>query len=228
MWLLAVESEAQMKSEGDFSLSSSNNDNIAGYSTGMIDRTANIITKMDNHMTAMRNRATEKNDARDNSQIHIKETSTPVPGVGTKAKRRAKAATRRNVVDAVDKCNDLEDGCNDFIAKVEAQPHDDNMKIEISFSKWEETVGPDELERAVLSLLEFGQISAAKQLQHKLSPNQKPSEFFLVDAAVKLAAVSTPWSKVPLSVLDSEVQSVIRSCNIPINQHLVDPLEVTV
>ncbi|CAB4268974.1 unnamed protein product [Prunus armeniaca] len=48
--------------------------------------------------------------------------------------------------------------------------------------------------KAVLSLLEFGQIAAAKQLQHKLSPVKVPSEFVLVDAALKLAAMSLQLS----------------------------------
>ena len=98
----------------------------------------------------------------------------------------------------------------------------------MSFSRWEERVGPAELERAVLSLLEFGQIAAAKQLQHKLSPVKVPSEILLVDAALKLAAMSTPSKKVSVAMLDEEVRSVIRSHHIPIDQHEVDTVQVCV
>ncbi|XP_071710839.1 uncharacterized protein [Rutidosis leptorrhynchoides] len=78
--------------------------------------------------------------------------------------------------------------------------------MDLSNSIWEERIGPAELERAVLSLLEFGQISAARQLQHKLSPSHFPSKFVLVDAALKLAAISTPSNKVVVSMLKPRSQ----------------------
>ncbi|OWM82276.1 hypothetical protein CDL15_Pgr001850 [Punica granatum] len=217
VWLLAVESEAQMKSTGDFSLFNSNLDTVSGSCSSIIDKTASIITKMDNHITAMRNKTTEKLDLRDNTQ----------EGVAQRQKRRVKASpSRRSAIETVDRNTDSEDGFSNMNARVDLQLPDENVKLEVSLSRWEERVGPEELERAVLSLLEFGQISAAKQLQHKLSPTHVPSEFFLVNAALKLAAVSTPWSEIPISILDDEVRSVIQSYNIPMEKHLIDPLQV--
>ncbi|KAG6736944.1 hypothetical protein POTOM_060108 [Populus tomentosa] len=96
----------------------------------------------------------------------------------------------------------------------------------MSFSKWEERVGPAELERAVISLLEFAQITASKQLQYKLSPAHTPHEFILVDVTLKLATLSTPGSKISISMLDEEVRSVVKSHNILTEQHLVDPLQI--
>jgi spatacsin len=69
---------------------------------------------------------------------------------------------------------------------------------------------------------------AAKQLQHKLSPAQVPSEFVLVDAALKLATNSTPSCEASISMLDEEVRSVIKSYNIPTDQHKVNTLQVIV
>lgn len=219
VWLLAVESEAQLKSLEDFSLFSSNQDTVGGSSSSIIDKTASIIMKMDNHINAMRNRTAEKHDSRDNIQ----------EGVAQRQKRRVKASapSRRSAVDTVERSADLEDGSSNLNARVDLQLPD-NSRLEASLSRWEERVGVEELERAVLSLLEFGQITAAKQLQHKLSPAHAPSELFLVNAALKLAAVSTPCSEISILVLDDEVRSVIQSYNIPIDKHLIDPMQVIV
>ncbi|KAJ0041339.1 hypothetical protein Pint_27017 [Pistacia integerrima] len=229
VWLLAVESEAQVKSEGDFSLTSSTRENTSN----IIDRTANIITKMDNHINAMRNRLAEKHDARENNQANYKNqvldaSSSTTSGGSTKAKRRAKGyvPSRRQLVDSVDKSAEPEDSSVLLNFRNDSQLQDESLTMEMSFPKWEERVGPAELERAVLSLLEFGQITAAKQLQHKLSPAHVPSEFVLVDVALKLAAISTPNREVSISMLDEEVLSVIQSYNIVTNQNFIYPLQV--
>lgn len=231
MWLLAVESEAQVKNEGDFSLTGSNQENTSS----IIDRTANVITKMDNHINAMKNRIVEKHDARENNQAHFKSqlldaSSSTAAGGSTKTKRRAKGymPSRRQLLDSVDKSTDPEDNSGPVNPRNDSPLQDESSTIEMSFPKWEERVGPAELERAVLSLLEFGQISAAKQLQHKLSPAHIPSEFILVDAALKLAAISTASVEVSISILDKEVLSVIRSYNILNDQLLINPLQVIV
>ncbi|KAK9272701.1 hypothetical protein L1049_003078 [Liquidambar formosana] len=234
VWLLAVESEAQVKSEGDFTLTSSRRDPVIGNSSNIIDRTASIIIKMDNHINTMRNRGVDKNDSRENNQTHhknpqvLESSFSTTAGGTTKTKRRAKGYVplRRPLMDTVDKSTDSEDGSSLLYFKNDLQLQDENFKIEVSFSRWEERVEPAELERAVLSLLEFGQITAAKQLQHKLSPAHIPSEFVLVDAALKLAAISTPRTEVSISMLDEEVQSVIQSYNLLTDQHLVDPLQI--
>ncbi|XP_028951098.2 uncharacterized protein [Malus domestica] len=232
VWLLAVESEAHIKDEGDFNLSSSSRDPIMKNSSSIIDRTACLITKMDNHVGTFKNRTVEKHDPRENNQAHNKnyvlDTSFPMTtGGSTKTKRRTKGygLLRRPPLDAVEKHTDLHDGSNPPNVRSDLQSQDENIKMEMSFSRWEEGVGPAEPESAVLSLLEFGQIAAAKQLQHKLSPDKIPYEFVVVDAALKLAGMSSS-KKVSLSMLDEEVRSVMQSYNILNEQHQVDPVQV--
>ncbi|XP_021803857.1 uncharacterized protein LOC110748134 [Prunus avium] len=188
---------------------------------------------MDNHIGTFKNRTFEKHDPREHSLAYHKnqvlDASFPTTtGGSTKNKRRAKGymPLRRPPLDSAEKNTDLDNGSNSLNTINELQSQEENLKMELSFSRWEERVGPAELERAVLSLLEFGQIAAAKQLQHKLSPVKVPSEFVLVDAALKLAAMSTPSKKVSILMLDEEVHSVIQSYNIPTDQHQVDPIQV--
>ncbi|GLT68925.1 hypothetical protein SLA2020_411170 [Shorea laevis] len=236
VWLLAVESEAQINSERDSSIISSRRDIVIGNTSSIIDRTANLISKMDNHINATRNRTNEKYDARENNQAHYRNqvsdssSSTMTTG-GMKTKRRAKGylPSRRPLADTLDKVTDSEDGScisNSPNLKNDLQLQDESFKIEISFSKWEERINPTELESAVLSLLEFGQITAAKQLQQKLSPGKRPFEFKLVDAALKLAAMSTPSNEVPISMVDEDLFSIIQSYNLFIDQHRFYPLQV--
>ncbi|XP_022741667.1 uncharacterized protein LOC111293165 isoform X2 [Durio zibethinus] len=229
VWLLAVESEAQVKSEGEISLMGTSRNPLIGNISNIIDRTASIITKMDNHINSMKNRTVEKYDAREphlRNQALDSSFSTVTIG-SSKTKRRAKGyvPSRRPLVDTVDKGAEPEDSSNFPNLRNDVQLQDERLKIEISFSKWEDRVGPGELERAVLSLLEFGQITAAKQLQQKLSPGQMPSEFILVDTALKLAAMSTPTSEITIAMLDEELLSVIQSY-ILTDQHLIYPLQV--
>ncbi|KAL4378943.1 hypothetical protein GQ457_02G009710 [Hibiscus cannabinus] len=228
VWLLAVESEAQGKSEGEISLTGSSHNHLTGNISN-IDRTANIITKMDNHINSIKNRTVEKYDARE--PLHrnqaLDSSSSTVPIGSSKTKRRAKGyvPSRRPMVDPVDKEPGPEDSSSPPTLRNDVQLQDESLNIEISFSKWEEMIGPGELERAVLSLLEFGQISVAKQLQQKLSPGQMPSEVILVDAALKLAAMSTPTSPIPIAMLGEELLSVIQSYT-PITQRFIYPLQV--
>lgn len=210
VWLLAVESEAQVKSEGELTLSNPSMEAGYGKGSSIVDHTASIVTKMDNHINTMKT----KNEH--HRSPHVTEAAT-------KLKRRAKGivSSRKPVID-VEKASDSEDAS----VKGDLKLAEENSRLDVSFSRWEESIGPAELERAVLSLLEFGQISAARQLQHKLSPSHFPSEFVLVDAALKLAAISTPSNKVALSMLDDEVRSVIQSHNLPTDHQFVDPLQV--
>ncbi|KAH0681304.1 hypothetical protein KY284_022389 [Solanum tuberosum] len=230
-WLLAVESETQVKSEGELTLSS--REPASGKGPNIIDRTASIITKMDNHINSVRNKSGERNDTRESNQSHLKTTQMSDSSSGTilgsaKVKRRAKGfvPSRKSLADPVDRSNEPETGSINFNVKEDSQLPDENLKIEATFSKWEERVGPAELERAVLSLLEFGQIAASRQLQHKLSPGCIPSEFKLVDAALKLAAIATPNNKASILVLDGELRSVMQSYDLFPNQHVIDPLQV--
>ncbi|XP_028755143.1 uncharacterized protein LOC114714558 isoform X1 [Neltuma alba] len=231
VWLLAVESETQMKSEGDYTIST--RDTVNKNDTNIIDRTASIIAKMDNHISTMRNRTVDKYESKENNPVSYKNQavdagfSTAFTG-STKTKRRTKGylPSRRQPLESGDKSSDTDDGSGPLSFKNELQLQEENLKVEMSFSRWEERVGAAELERAVLSLLEFGQITAAKQLQYKLSPGQIPSEFRLVDAALKLAAISTPPCNVSMSMLDEEVLSVLQSYDILRDQHNVDPLQI--
>lgn len=213
VWLLAVESEAQVKNEGDLALNNTSREAGYGKGSSIVDHTASIITKMDTHINTMRT----KNEHHRTPHV-IDATASNI----TKSKRRAKAiVTSRKPFESEDisVANNLE---------VDSKSTEESSRANLSFSRWEESIGPTELERAVLSLLEFGQISAARQLQHKLSPSHVPSEFTLVDAALKLAAISTPSSKVAISVLDDEVRSVIQTHNLPTDHHFVDPMQVSI
>ncbi|KAI9108709.1 hypothetical protein K1719_020356 [Acacia pycnantha] len=228
VWLLAVESETQMKNEGDFTIST--RDTVNKNDTNIIDRTASIIAKMDNHINTMRNRTVEKYESKENNQISYKNQTVDAGFLtgNSKTKRRAKGylPSRRQPLESVDKSADTDDGSGPLSFKNELQLQEENLKVEMFFSRWEERVGAAELERAVLSLLEFGQITAAKQLQYKLSPGQMPSEFRLVDAALKLAAISTPPCNVSMSMLDEEVLSVLQSYDIVGDQHNIDPQQI--
>ena len=235
VWLLAVESETQVKSEGDFNFTFSIGENAIKNDSSIIDRTASIIAKMDNHINTMKNRTVEKYEPRENNQISHRNQvmdaglSTSFGG-GTKPKRRAKGyvALRRPALESVEKSADTDDSSNTISFKNEVQLQEENLKVEMSFSRWEERVGAAELERAVLSLLEFGQITAAKQLQYKFSPGQIPSEFKLVDAALKLASMSTPPSNVSVSMLDEEVHSLLQTYGLLNDKRHADPLQVLV
>lgn len=229
MWLLAVEAEAHVKDVGAFSPSSIGKDMVNGNSSNLIDRTASIITKMDSHISsATKNKIGEKHDSRAPGLGHQRnqDTSPSIFGANTKPKRRAKGNVpqRRHFVDSSDRNTDFEDSSS--LIKTELQLQEESTGLEISLSKWEESIEPAELERAVLSLLEFGQVTAAKQLQLKLAPGNLPSELIILDAVMKLAMLSTPCSQVPLSTLDDEVRSVIQSQSLKIDQPIIEPLQV--
>ncbi|XP_077212898.1 spatacsin carboxy-terminus protein isoform X2 [Tasmannia lanceolata] len=242
VWLLAVESEAQVKTEGDVTLPNYSSNHVGVNITSIIEQTATTITRMDNHLISMRARATEKNDTRENNQTHprhlqvLDASSSSTAGSSAKTKRRAKSylSSRRSLMDAADKTSDPDDSSNSPCSSAHSveqfkslQLQEENVRIEASVSGWEERVGPAELERAVLSLLEFGQVTAAKQLHHKLSPAHMPFEFSLVDVALKIASISSSSSsEVSASLLDPEILSVLQSYDIPSDNHLTDPLQV--
>lgn len=214
VWLLAVESEAQVKSEGELTLNNPSREAGYGKGSSIVDHTASIVSKMDNHINTVKTK-NERNDPRDHHLPHHRSPHVidPATSTSTKSKRRAKGVLQARKPSDVEKTADSEDI---------------SSHMDLSFSRWEESIGPAELERAVLSLLEFGQISAARQLQHKLSPSHFPSEFVLVDAALKLAAISTPSNKVAVFMLDDEVRSVIQSHNLLTENQFVDPMQVLV
>uniref|UniRef100_A0A1J3EY96 Spatacsin C-terminal domain-containing protein n=1 Tax=Noccaea caerulescens TaxID=107243 RepID=A0A1J3EY96_NOCCA len=228
VWLLAVEAEAHVKNVGSFSPSSTGKDTGNGNSSNLIDRTASIITKMDNHISS--STKNKFGDFRAPGQAHQRnqDTSTSISGSSTKPKRRAKGNVpqRRQFVDSSDRNTDFEDSSSPLNIKSDFQLQEESTGLEISLSKWEESIEPAELERAVLSLLEFGQVTAAKQLQLKLSPGNLPSELIILDAVMKLAMLSTPCIQVPMSMLDDEVRSVIQSHSLKIDRPVIEPLQV--
>ncbi|KAK1264752.1 hypothetical protein QJS04_geneDACA023233 [Acorus gramineus] len=228
VWLLAVESEAQATAEGNFTLANSIQNPAGGSSTSIIEHTANVITRMDNHINTVRARATEKNDIREgyqNPRNLQTFDSSPLATSNSKTKRRAKGyiSSRRSLADAVDKKPDLDDYSSSCMLIQE-----ENAKIEASISGWEERVKPAEVERAILSLLDFGQVTAAKQLQNKLSPSNVLPEFALVDTALKIASVSCPSSNGEASVpnMDPDILPIVRSYDILDHDVLSDPLQV--
>ncbi|KAK9110552.1 hypothetical protein Sjap_018612 [Stephania japonica] len=242
VWLLAVESEAQMKTEGNLTSAISGQSPMNGNSSSVIEQTAGIITKMDNHLKEMKSNDKEKSDARDINLMHLRnqqalDASSPATAVSSaKVKRKTKGFLpyRRPQINPLDKSNDPEDGSgspvnlkNDNELFKSFLQLEENVRLDASASRWEERVEPEELERAVLSLLEFGQVTAARQLQQKLSPGNVPCEFSVVDAALKLAAISTPsCSDFSLSMLDPGVLSVVQSYNLMSDDDFGDPLQV--
>ncbi|XP_023518582.1 uncharacterized protein LOC111782046 isoform X2 [Cucurbita pepo subsp. pepo] len=232
VWLLAVESEAELKNERDLNISGSIRECKSRNSSSIIDLTASMISKMDKHISTMTSKNMDKHEVRENSQTHHKSQVldaglSTAGGGNTKAKRRTKGSMllRRPLADSADMNTNSEDGYISSNFKNDLHMQDENLKMDTSFSGWEERIGPAEVERAILSLLEFGQITAAKQLQQKLSPEQVPSEFLLVDASFKLAAISTSNREVPMSMLDGDLCSVILSSGIQVDQYL-NPLQV--
>jgi len=125
-----------------------------------------------------------------------------VSGGGSKPKRRNRGHVlhKRAPLDSAERGqSDSEDNLLSSISPIRSNEHggvfpsfEENIKIEAALAGWEERVGAAELERAVLSLLEVGQIAAAKQLQHKLSPTHVPSELLLIEEALKVAEISNP------------------------------------
>ncbi|KAJ3701358.1 hypothetical protein LUZ61_005063 [Rhynchospora tenuis] len=211
VWLLAVESESQSNSEHESTSSSSVQNIFLKSSLNFIEQTAKVVSKMDSHINATRARVAE----RSSGIVRENNTSLSAVSAGSKTKRKGKPylPLRRTGTENLEAINESEEIANS-----------EGTNLEVSVSGWEERVGQVEMERAVLSLLEFGQISAAKQLQQKLSPTQVPEELHLIDVALKLAkfASSTEGGEISLSVLDETVRSVLRSLDLPIVQNKVD------
>ncbi|XP_056696690.1 uncharacterized protein [Spinacia oleracea] len=232
VWLLAVKSEAEIKGERVSNFTRSSQDQTSGNSANIVDQTADVVTKMDSHINTLKTRASEKGDVKENNNLHYKSSQTRDAGISAatgsaKIKRKNKpyGSSRRSMVDIIDRSTDADDSslpALNFIYDLQ----DENLGIDASFSSWDERIGPAELETAVLSLLEFGQITAAKQLQHKLSSGHVPVELTIVDAALKFAELSTPLKKQFLSMLDEDMHSLIQSYNLPTEDHLFDPLQV--
>lgn len=96
--------------------------------------------------------------------------------------------------------------------------------------RWEERVGEGEVERAVLALVEVGQVTAARQLQQKLAPAHVPLELLLVEAAQKIATLSLPTAKgsVVPAFLHPTVVECLRSTNMFESFASVTPMQVCI
>ncbi|RRT80656.1 hypothetical protein B296_00023347 [Ensete ventricosum] len=243
VWLLAVESEAQFKAERDFTSLSSVQNLVGGNSASIIEQTASIITKMDNHINAMFTKVSDRNGTREISFLntrnsHTSESNSMAAAVSnTRMKRRTKInlPLRRFVIDNLESNNDSDDYSdssyqpkNNGELSKSMLSQEESMNIETSISAWEKRVEPAEVEKAVLSLLEFGQITAAKQLQQKLSPAHVPVELALVDCALKVANLSSSINNGELSdtLIDPEILAVIVSAGVSISDHIIEPLQV--
>ncbi|KAK9670568.1 hypothetical protein RND81_13G209900 [Saponaria officinalis] len=229
VWLLAVESEAQLKGERGSSLATSSQQQMFGNSANIIDQTAEVIAKMDGHINLTKSSVSDKVDMREISSSYHRSSQTWDAGMSgsTKNKRRTKAygPSRRFTSDVADRI--AEDDENSFpTLDLKYDLFDEHLRLDASYSSWEERVGHTEIERAVLSLLEFGQFTAAKQLQNKLSSGSMPLELRIVDAALKVAESSTPLQKQSLRMLDEDIRSMIQSDNIAMEDLVVNPLQI--
>ena len=236
VWLLAVESETHSKADGESSVVSQSL--AIGNSTSIIEQTADVITKIDSSMSLPSMKAAERNGMRDNNlsnhqHLHLFEYNSEATTTtnNARAKRRGKTnlPLRRGVTDNVESStNDSDDNSKVFFrSKIGEQARnllseEEFAKMEASLSGWEQHVRPADMEKAVLSLLEFGQITAAKQLQQKLSPSYVPEELVLVDVALRVANNGGD-GEINLLSFDTEALSILQSLQIASGSNMIDP-----
>ncbi|KAF0916073.1 hypothetical protein E2562_000693 [Oryza meyeriana var. granulata] len=234
VWLLAVESESQSKADGEFAPSSVTQNLATGNNTNIIEQTADIITKIDNSMSSPRMKTAERSGIRDhNPSFHQHLQLFESNGEGTnntRAKRRSKTnmplrrVANDNVESSINDSDDNSNSCHSLKIAGQARnllSEEEFAKMEASLSGWEQNIRPVDMEKAVLSLLEFGQITAAKQLQQKLSPSYVPEELVLVDVALRVANNSSN-GEISLSCFDREALSILQS----LGSNTTDPSEV--
>ena len=240
VWLLAVESESQSKADGEFATCAVAHNIAVGNCTSIIEQTADVITKIDSNMSSPHMKATERNGIRDNlscQPVQLFESNSEASSAttnSTRAKRRVKTnlPLSRGVNDNFEsRTNDLDNNSSNFhSSKIGEQARnllseEEFAKMEASLSGWEQNVRPVDVEKAVLSLLEFGQITAAKQLQQKLSPSYIPEELVLVDVALRIANTSCN-GEISLSCFDTEALSILKSLGVASSSDMIDPLQV--
>ncbi|PNY02966.1 hypothetical protein L195_g026288, partial [Trifolium pratense] len=153
---------------------------------------------MDNHINTMRNRTVEKYESRESNQIPHKNQVVD-PGLSTSFGGNTKPKRR----------------AKGYVAL--RRPTLDS----VGGKGWSGRTG-----KGCSFFIGIWANHCAKQLQYKFSPGQIPSEFRLVDAALKLASMSTPSSNVPVSMIDEEVHSVLQTYGLLNDKHRVDPLQV--
>ncbi|KAE8791643.1 hypothetical protein D1007_33903 [Hordeum vulgare] len=236
VWLLAVESETHSKADGESSVVSQSL--AVGNSTSIIEQTADVITKIDSSMSLPSMKAAERNGMRDNNLPHHQhlqlfeynsEATTTTNNARAKRRGKTNLPLRRGVTDNVESStNDSDDNSKVFFrSKIGEQARnllseEEFAKMEASLSGWEQHVRPADMEKAVLSLLEFGQITAAKQLQQKLSPSYVPEELVLVDVALRVANNGGD-GEISLLSFDTEALSILQSLQIASGSNMIDP-----
>ena len=211
-----------------------------GNSTSIIEQTADVITKIDNSMSLPSMRAAERNGMMDNNlsrhqHLQLFEyNSEPTTTNNTRAKRRGKTnlPLGRGVNDNFESSTNDSGDTSKIVhrSKIAEQARnllseEDFAKMEASLSGWEQHVRPADMEKAVLSLLEFGQITAAKQLQQKLSPSYVPEELVLVDVALRVADNDSNGG-ISLLCFDTEALSILQSLELSISSNMIDPSQV--
>lgn len=233
VWLLAVESESQLKSEGESWSSNFSQEPGSVKRSSIVDRTTTTISDMDKHINSRIN-TSNRSDLRENIQTHVKTPQVPrsdlsaIKRESSKTRRRSKGEflSSRSLIGAVDKANESEylvlpANLRDDLSITDKE---ENSKSEGSLPEAEEK--QTDPETAILSLLEYGLLTPARQLQNKLSQGQVPGEFMVIDAAFKLAAMSTPYSKVSVSMLDEDVRFVIDAHDLLDEYNYIEPHEV--
>lgn len=240
MWLLAVESESQSKADGEFATSAVAQNIAVGNSSSIIEQTADVITKIDSNMSSPHMKVTERNGTRDNlSSQHVQlfESNSEASSTtinNTRAKRRLKTNSplRRGANDNIEsRTNELDNNSKScHSSKIGEQARnllseEEFAKMEASLSGWEQNVRPVDMEKAVLSLLEFGQITAAKQLQQKLSPSYIPEELVLVDVALRIANSSSS-GEISLSCFETQALSILQSLEVANSCDMISPSQV--
>ncbi|KAG0546959.1 hypothetical protein BDA96_01G038500 [Sorghum bicolor] len=225
VWLLAVESESQSKADGEFATYAVAHNIAVGNSSSIIEQTADVITKIDSNMSSPHMKVTERNGTRDSlSSQHAQlfESNSEASSTtinNTRAKRRVKTNSplRRGGNDNTEsRTNELDNSSHSSKIGEQARnllSEEEFAKMEASLSGWEQNVRPVDMEKAVLSLLEFGQITAAKQLQQKLSPSYIPEELVLVDVALRIANSSSS-GEISLSCFDTQALSLLQSLEV--------------
>jgi spatacsin len=229
-----------LKADGECTPSAVTQNLAIGNTTSIIEQTADVITKIDNSMSLPSMRATERNGMMDNNlsghqHLQLFEYNSEATTTNnTRAKRRGKTnlPLRRGVNDnSGSSTSDSGDNSKFFHhSKIDEQARnllseEEFAKMEASLSGWEQHVRPADMEKAVLSLLEFGQITAAKQLQQKLSPSYVPEELVLVDVALRVADNGSNGD-ISLLCFDTEALSILQSLEIASRSNMIDPSQV--
>ncbi|KAJ7523405.1 hypothetical protein O6H91_18G050100 [Diphasiastrum complanatum] len=249
VWLLAVKSELNMRDENSkVPATSIQSTLVQGFSPDStaaapsislnpVDQTAIAISGVDSHLQKAQNRQV---DVPPDESKESGRGASLTTGMGSrhevKLKRRLKGHGQYKRIHLEIAGRDSEESPQKVVesgttladheritAREEGGP-----KQQQSVTNWEERVGKGEVEGAILALLEVGQVSAAKQLQEKLSPTHVPLELLLVETAQNVAMLSNPLSKglVTSSMLPGPVVDHLNSLGLVKDISSVSPLEI--